>query len=267
MRRLLLDCRAHNDERPSSRGLLQGTYRTSVAEAGASINVSRSVASGRLQAEICRRHLPDQIAEAGASLNELITADFLRAVAFVGLDAAADDVLSVMRRACRSGACAMTGVFETPTPPTGTDFVRVGQMRHVWNTQQPCTAASGPEDDGRRCMTGLRVDTGAIPFVARLQRPPSPHLRARASCRRRGGSRKRRQTRSWRGLWPACGARGSLGMRLPQRGTLPPRRSNRPSGGRPIFQVSEVQLAPEQALLVHPMRIDSEDCLCHQLGC
>ena len=60
---------------------------------------------------VCHRHLPDQIAEAGASMNELIAADFLRAMAFTRLEAAADDILAALRRAHRSSACATAGKF------------------------------------------------------------------------------------------------------------------------------------------------------------
>lgn len=44
-------------------------------------------------------------------MNELIAADFLRATAFTGLDATADDVLAVLRRAHRSKLAATAGVF------------------------------------------------------------------------------------------------------------------------------------------------------------
>ena len=47
---------------------------------------------------VCCRHLPDQIAEAGASMHELIAADFLRGTAFTGLEAMADGVLATLRR-------------------------------------------------------------------------------------------------------------------------------------------------------------------------
>lgn len=42
-------------------------------------------------------------------MNELIAADFLRATAFTGLDAAADDVLVALRRAHRSGLAGTAG--------------------------------------------------------------------------------------------------------------------------------------------------------------
>jgi hypothetical protein len=57
----------------------------------------------------CCRHLPDQITEAGASMHELIAADFLRATAFIGLDPMADDVLATLRRVHQSSLPTTAG--------------------------------------------------------------------------------------------------------------------------------------------------------------
>jgi hypothetical protein len=58
---------------------------------------------------VCCRHLPDQIAEAGASMHELIAADFLRGTAFTGLDAMADGVLATLRRVHHSALPTTAG--------------------------------------------------------------------------------------------------------------------------------------------------------------
>jgi hypothetical protein len=59
---------------------------------------------------VCCRHLPDQIAEAGASMHELIAADFLRGTAFTGLDAMADGVLATLRRVHHSALPTTAGL-------------------------------------------------------------------------------------------------------------------------------------------------------------
>ena len=121
---------------------------------------------------VCGRHLPDQIAEAGASMHELIAADFLRGTAFTGLEAMADGVLATLRRVHHSAPPTTAG----PSPDRrqhrlfganrGRPTLCLHQVisclplscRVMWAIQSRC----GPIDSAcRGCAGGVRVCGGA----------------------------------------------------------------------------------------------------------
>ena len=164
----------------------------------------------------CCRHLPDQIAEAGASMHELIAADFLRGTAFTGLDAMADGVLATLRRVHHSA------------PPTTAGFTPDRRWRccSQTTTRQVCSVQSGGSPCPTLCLH--QVSSHLPPSVrwvepagygvvtthqSRPQRVRWRRSRLRGSSRSRGQHRRRRLRANWRAWWRASAARAACQRR------------------------------------------------------